>query len=137
MLFAAPSARGFRGLVFLMPAGRAWGGFLQVLAVLPPCGEAVYGAGARPAVRDGADRFQDSPADSTSSNITQVLQDTCIFWSISKTLCITYRPRGWWQNPAGPSLKPESTDGHGPEGVRTLEGGVRKLQTRWPGLEFG
>ena len=23
------------------------------------------------------------------------------------------------------------------EGVRTLEGGVRKLQTRWPGLEFG
>ena len=23
------------------------------------------------------------------------------------------------------------------EGVRTLEGGVRKLQTRWSGLEFG
>ena len=23
------------------------------------------------------------------------------------------------------------------EGVRTQEGGVRKLQTRWPGLEFG
>ena len=49
----APSARLFPGPGFSDARGRAWGGFLQVLAVIPPCDEAVSHTGKRPAVRDG------------------------------------------------------------------------------------
>ena len=54
----APSARCFRGLIFLMPAGGRGATFYRCWAVPPPCGEAVCGAGVWPAVRDGGIDFK-------------------------------------------------------------------------------
>ena len=75
----APSARWFPGPgVEELPAGGRGAAFYRcwrshLLAVRPSVGPA-YGRQCAT-----ADRFQDSPADSTSSNITQVLRGTCSF----------------------------------------------------------
>ena len=53
-----PRPVGIRGLCERVARGRAWGGFLQMLAVTPPCGEAVCGADVGPAVVDGRIDFQ-------------------------------------------------------------------------------
>ena len=58
LVFAAPSARCFRGLSEVLPAGGRGATFYRCWAVPPPCGEAVCGVGVWPAVPDGGIDFQ-------------------------------------------------------------------------------
>ena len=73
----------FPGPGFSDARGRAWGGFLQMLAVIPPCDEAVVGRHTAGRGRR-RDRFQDLAIDFTSRNITQVLRGTSIFGQFQK-----------------------------------------------------